>query len=399
MEPTMLGELLDAFYESSGLACAVFDESLQPIYTYRGWGEVAKQEYLKYSLWDFQLQKRDAQHPLVLMFEPGLFVGIAELDEGRYLITAPVGPFEKRRQELLEFCAPAIPADQIVPFCDFMVKAPLFSLRKFNAAFSLVIYLSCGRHILPQDIMLLNSTARHAPDAQEAAALFTAREQMLYHTDIAFEDAICAAIEAGDDTQLEQRISAPMRGDIGAMSADPLMRAKFGFVAFATLCTRAAIRGGLPQETAYSMSDAYCQQMERMFSANDIDVFSYKMAQEFCKRVQDLRQIKRYSPVVQQCVDYIDNHLHEPLHLQDLATACNLCKRSVSVRFKAETGQTVADYIAAQRLREAKYLLSHTDHSLAEISACLQYNSQSYFTQCFRKAYGMTPQRYREGER
>ena len=36
-------------------------------------------------------------------------------------------------------------------------------------------------------------------------------------------------------------------------------------------------------------------------------------------------------------------------------------------------------------MKEAKYLLRRTDYSLTSIASCLNYPSQSYFTQIFKQ--------------
>ena len=41
-------------------------------------------------------------------------------------------------------------------------------------------------------------------------------------------------------------------------------------------------------------------------------------------------------------------------------------------------------------------LLKDTDYSISSISSTVGFSSQSYFTQAFRKKYGMTPIRYRQ---
>ena len=49
-------------------------------------------DYLSYCVLDFSLQKRDRDHPLILVFEPGYFLGVARLEEDAYLLLGPAGP-------------------------------------------------------------------------------------------------------------------------------------------------------------------------------------------------------------------------------------------------------------------------------------------------------------------
>ena len=44
-------------------------------------------------------------------------------------------------------------------------------------------------------------------------------------------------------------------------------------------------------------------------------------------------------------------------------------------------------------------MLGNTSYSLAQISELMGFSSPSYFSQCFRKAEGMTPNEYRRQTR
>ena len=89
-------------------------------------------------------------------------------------------------------------------------------------------------------------------------------------------------------------------------------------------------------------------------------------------------------------------HLHENIRAEHLALLTGLSSKTVGERFRQETGYSIPDYLHAQRVEEAKYLLRYTEYSLAEISGILNYASQSYFTKIFRDRTGQTPQQYRD---
>ena len=344
---------------------------------------------------DFTLQHRDMAHPLVLMLGPGLFLGIAQLDADTFAILGPAGPVRPEREQLYRSFSPLLAQDALLPWCDMLMRVPLYTLRRFNGAFSLFLAL-CGQTADPANILLSSNTTESTAEAAVDSELYLRRENFTYHSSLAYEQALCAAIEDGSPEALKAGFSAPLQGAEGTMSPDPVMQQKYTFIAFVTVVTRAAIRGGLPQETAFSLSDVYCQQMDRMFEANRISSLSYRMALDFCEQVRRCRAGAAYSRPVQVCRDYINDHLHEPISLPALSARCGLCTRSLSLRFRSETGMALPDYIHVQRIREAKYLLQHTDCPLSSIASTLQYSSQSYFTQIFKKACGLTPQKFRE---
>ena len=103
--------------------------------------------------------------------------------------------------------------------------------------------------------------------------------------------------------------------------------------------------------------------------------------------------------MIQKCISYISVHLHEPITLEQLSQHCALCGRSLSLRFKKEMGMGIPEYIHREKLQEADYLLKHTHYSISEITSFLNYPSQSYFTQIFKKYYQVTPQVFRDHQK
>ena len=183
------------------------------------------------------------------------------------------------------------------------------------------------------------------------------------------------------------------------MSSNPLQQQKYAFISFATLLTRAAIRGGLPGETAFNLSDVYCQRADTQLDITAIQKLTFTMAMDFCRRVADIKNSGAQSTAVKACINYISEHLHDDLRLEELSRYCGLCSRSLSLKFKAEMGMGIPEYIHREKLREARYLLTHTDYSLSDIAGFLNYPTQSYFTQIFKRYEGRTPQQYRDNPR
>ena len=62
------------------------------------------------------------------------------------------------------------------------------------------------------------------------------------------------------------------------------------------------------------------------------------------------------------------DHLHTPLTLADLAGHAGLSIRSLSRRFRAETGESPLQWMLEQRLRRARELLETTSLSAAEVA-------------------------------
>ena len=92
------------------------------------------------------------------------------------------------------------------------------------------------------------------------------------------------------------------------------------FIAGITLFTRAAIEGGVPEETAYALSDGYIQTVEECTSKSSIEKLSQKAALRFAQEVQK-SGMRHYSREIEAAVKYIHLHLHVPVTLEETAEA------------------------------------------------------------------------------
>jgi len=89
------------------------------------------------------------------------------------------------------------------------------------------------------------------------------------------------------------------------------------------------------------------------------------------------------------------HNVHRKLRLQDLAQATALSASRLCHLFKSETGTPPARYLRLMRLRNAADLLKNTALSVKEVAGRLGFDDVSRFVEQFRKAYGLTPSRYR----
>ena len=100
---------------------------------------------------------------------------------------------------------------------------------------------------------------------------------------------------------------------------------------------------------------------------------------------------------------YIDTNYRESITLDKLAGMAHLNKYYLSHAFQKEYGISPITYLSRRRIEESKYLLGNTSHTLAQVSELLGFSSPSYFSQCFRKAEGISPnecrRQVREGKR
>ena len=181
----------------------------------------------------------------------------------------------------------------------------------------------------------------------------------------------------------------------GHVSDDPLRNLKYLFVASATLASRAAISVGMEDERAFNISDLFIQQMDHLDSEREVRELQAEMIAYYTREVAALDKRKILSRDVLRGMDYIYEHLHEPLSAADVADHVGLSRSYYSTLFKNEAEVSLSAYILGKRIEAAKNMLCYSDIPLAEISVILAFSSQSHFSRVFRQQTGYTPRAYR----
>lgn len=94
--------------------------------------------------------------------------------------------------------------------------------------------------------------------------------------------------------------------------------------------------------------------------------------------------------------DLADSRYFEPIAVDDMARAAGLSKAHFSREFKRTFGESPHSYLLTRRLERAAALLRNTDRSVADVCFSVGLRSVGSFTTSFKRAYGLTPTRYRE---
>ncbi|MCR5790118.1 MAG: AraC family transcriptional regulator [Lachnospiraceae bacterium] len=106
-----------------------------------------------------------------------------------------------------------------------------------------------------------------------------------------------------------------------------------------------------------------------------------------------------YSPLVNRCINRILTRMPERITLTELSAQLHVTPKYLSSLFNRDTGTSITDFMQNIRIREAEYLLSHSDMNYPDISNFLCYGSQSYFNKVFKSKTGLTPREFRLRER
>ena len=102
---------------------------------------------------------------------------------------------------------------------------------------------------------------------------------------------------------------------------------------------------------------------------------------------------------IQKVTQLVKDGLGKGLNVDSLCTALNMSRTSFYHKIKALTGEAPAELIRNIRLEEAVVLLKSKKHSISEVSQMLGFADPKYFTDTFKKHYGVTPSVYMKGEK
>ena len=186
-----------------------------------------------------------------------------------------------------------------------------------------------------------------------------------------------------------------MDENIGTMSKNAMRQWDRIAVVGITLCTRAAIEGGLAPDMAYRISDHYLQKLDQCREISDIIDCRNKAVEKLAQLVASKNETEHYSSHVEACRDYIEKNYRSKIYLEEVAEAIGLAPTYLSRLFSREMGMRFSDYLTMVRTEHAANLLKYSQMSVTEISRYVNFPSASYLGQVFKKSMGMTPKEYR----
>ena len=327
------------------------------------------------------------------------------LNSGEYKIiigpTFQVKQSDQTLRELAFLCD--VTKDETKEFLDGMhsiLPMPLDSILQI---------LCVVNYIVNNEKLTINDIAIHEKE-QEKLTMTAESERAIFqfdrdintaelpelHNTLALEQTILNFIRQGDTLRLREWIKDIPAVHGGTLAFDQIRQLKNTFIITAALASRAAIRGGMDIDDAFTLSDAYIQKCELMNTIEQITNLQYHMIFEYTQRVEKLRLVKVPSKFIADITNYVHHHLSEPISTEEMAKALFMNRSWMAVKFKQETNMTLTDFILKEKTEEAKRLLRYTDKPITSISAYLGFSSQSHFSRVFKKYANCLPNEYRK---
>ena len=119
-----------------------------------------------------------------------------------------------------------------------------------------------------------------------------------------------------------------------------------------------------------------------------------------CKRIYTSadhhdNEVSSHSEITRKFKKLVEENFKENKSVSEYANLLNITPGHLTDTVQKELGKTASELIHERIILEAKRLLYHSDKSVKEIAAALNYDDPSYFTKFFKTHSDYTPEQFR----
>lgn len=328
--------------------------------------------------------------PVVYQDAHQIFWGCIQKDE-EFLLIGPMSIQRLSGMELHRY------------YCAYGMKnvmekqIPDFTFSQILSLMQLLAKIFLKKEYTENEIVQENHLTDYlAENIDEEQIIFKIREEKResdHHTYME-EKKLLDCVRAGDVHAALQH-NLELDAVMGRLSKKEWNHWKNLLIVAVTLCTRAAIEGGLPPAEAYMISDFYIQKSENCMDISSLSALKNQAVRELTEKVREKNHERSVSNHVERCKDYISKHYKEKIYLKDMAQALGLSSTYLSRLFAKETGMCLQDYINWFKIERAANLLIYSEESISAIAEYVHFPNQSYFGKIFKQQKQMTPLEYR----
>lgn len=275
-------------------------------------------------------------------------------------------------------------------FIRILNEVPVVSTNIFLSHTLMLEYCINGHHLHTSDIAfqpeqskeIIPNDTHFKRDSNQTWAAEQTLLKMVREGNLNYKQALDQASRSSSGVQINLENS--------------LNQAKISQIVFTTLCTRAAIEGGLSPEMAYTRGDNYIQDILKGTTLSELALVGHTMYADYINMVYKSRSNPNFSKQIQSCCDYIVLHIEEKITISLLAKRIGYAEYYLSRKFKQEVGTSVSDYIKHHKIERAKTLLTTTQENTQVIADRLNFSARSFFAETFKEITGLTPAAYRK---
>lgn len=228
--------------------------------------------------------------------------------------------------------------------------------------------------------------------------MYLHREENFVRTDIVSEFSRYDDIKNGNVDKVRSNFETIRKNFYqgkGTLSDNPVRNNIYHLVVSAGIIARVCVDAGLPHDEAYTLSDIYIRRADVAKTPEEVIELIGEMQLDFASRMQSVKSSGKLSVHIRHAINYIYNHLNEPITVAELADNVGLNVTYFSKLFAYEVGMPAKAFIRKIKTETAANMLEDTSNSLSDIAVSFNFSSQSAFCAAFKKQFGITPTEYR----
>lgn len=108
--------------------------------------------------------------------------------------------------------------------------------------------------------------------------------------------------------------------------------------------------------------------------------------------ISDLSTEEKNPDICEKALEIVNKEYgNSDISLISVSSEAGISPNYLSVLIKKKTGKSFIDYLTGKRMQAAEELLRNTNMKIREISEKTGYNDQHYFSYCFKKYAGISP--------
>ena len=138
-----------------------------------------------------------------------------------------------------------------------------------------------------------------------------------------------------------------------------------------------------------------CRLLHQRLLSNSANPFNISIRPTGIRERQSTSSFNISDPHVLNIIRYIGDNYKNEISIPDILGIAPLSRRSVEVRFKKATGQTIYQYLLSMRIEHLAYLLTTTDRSPSELAYEVGFRDLSNIFRTFKRFKGCTVSEYR----
>lgn len=309
------------------------------------------------------------------------------LEEQRFLLDVT----EEKWEEYVRVfrCIPIFSAERMV----WLLFTLMMALEHEKLSFE-DVYMNFHTQTFKEELR------RHQADLEENLA--DGPDFAIQDNEYDFEKLILSYVRNGEAENLREIFAASPILLGGHMADSTLRQIKNTCICAAAIASRAAVEGGVDHAVAFRLSDLYIQKTELLENVPSLEKLRGEIFIDFAEQVQKVMYQTNLPPrawknnLFAACASYVSRNIYDNISMEELARTMGYTRSYLCEQFKKQTGLTLTQYVARQKILSARRALEYTNKSLGEIAELYAFSSQSHFQNVYKRVTGETPLAYRK---